>query len=182
VLREMGRDVFLLLMMWSHGNRYLISGREWFTRAWVVQESAMATFATVVLGSFERDWSDFGVAAMFFAFKAYSGPVHGMSAALDIVHGLWGPSRLASPNMGFQPRPPLLLLWLTHGREASNARDMVYALLGLADEEEAFRTDYAKSEKEIFSRVAAYLLRHPNPKIGHPLALLSGVKHYKSIY
>ena len=64
-----------LLKLWS---------RPWFSRAWIVQESAMATSAMVVVGEHERDWVDFGVAALFFAHKSYSVAVRG----LGVVWGL----------------------------------------------------------------------------------------------
>lgn len=68
-----------LLKLWS---------RPWFSRAWIVQESVMATSAMAVVGEHERDWADFGVADLFFAHRSYSGAVRGFGVVLGPVHGL----------------------------------------------------------------------------------------------
>jgi hypothetical protein len=126
-----------------------------------------------------RNWADFGVAAAFFAYKGYGKPVYGFAERLEAASALWSSSRIATGQWNPWRTPLLALLWLAHRAKASDPRDKVYSLLGLALEEEAFEADYTKNVQEVFANVARHLLCYPHPKIGHDLALLASVKHYE---
>ena|SRR2546430_3295560 len=79
-----------------------------------------------------------------------------------------------------KPRSLLELLRTTRRTKATDPRDKVYALLGLADEEMFFEVDYEKDVRDVFTNVARYLLRHPNSRadIRGPL-ILACVEHYE---
>ena len=153
--------------------------RPWFGRAWVFQESSMASSAIAVVGNFKCDWADFEVAARFFAYKGYGGLVYGFAGLLEAASPLWGSSRIATGQRNPARVPLLPLLWLTCRAKAGDPRDKVYSLLGLALEEDYFRADYTKTHREVFARVGRHLLSYPHEKIGDDLALLASVKHYE---
>lgn len=163
--------------------------RPWFSRAWVQQESAMASSAIAMVGGYKRDWADFGVAATFFAYKGYGQPVYGQRGSgfadhLGAASALWSSSLMANGLRNPERSPLLALLWLADRTKATDPRDKVYSLLGLALEEEAlkkdgFEADYTKKEREAFSRLARHLLCYPHPAVKHELALLATAKHYE---
>jgi hypothetical protein len=152
--------------------------RPWFSRVWVFQESRMASSAVVRIGACERDWADFCAASSFFACKSYS-VVKGLAFVLTRVFALCASSRVGSRRAEIQPTPLMGLLESTLRFEATEPRDRVFALLGIAEEEQKFQVDYEKSVKDIYTDISRYFLCHHITKKGdHALRILSNVKHY----
>lgn len=152
--------------------------RPWFSRVWVFQESRMASSAVVRIGAYERDWADFCAASSFFAYKSYSS-VKGFAAILVRVVALCVSSRVGSREAEIQPIPLMDLLESTLRSQATEPRDRVFALLGMAEEEQEFQVNYEKSVKDIYTDVSRYFLcRLITKKDDHALRILSSVKHY----
>jgi hypothetical protein len=157
--------------------------REWFKRVWVYQESAVASTATVKIGTFELDWADLCAAVSFFSLKNYI--MNGLGEAKARVYSICVGSRIGFRRQAYQNMPLITLLEATRCFRATVPKDLVIALLGLALEEGQFtEDDYKLSEKGLFTKVARYLLHHvvpPNHVIQPYISavrLLSHVKHY----
>jgi hypothetical protein len=156
--------------------------REWFRRVWVYQESAVASTATVKIGTFELDWADLCVAVSFFSLKNYI--IQGLGEVKAVVYSICTGSGIGFRRQPCRNMPLIALLEATRFFRAKVPKDRGFALLGLVLEEDQFRDDYRLSEKELFTKVACYLLHHvvsPNhgtqPYIS-ALRLLSHAKHY----
>ena len=174
--------------------------RKWFTRCWVFQESALATAATVQVGHYELDWADLCVASTFFSYKSYSSIVKGHSAALLHVFNLCSSSRIGSGAGEFRSMPlaawifgflgvfsfspvrprftnfrrmPLIeLLISTYRFQATDPKDKVFAVLGLAEEEVNFPVDYKMSLEEICTNVSRLLLLQQARSSSYSLRIL----------
>jgi hypothetical protein len=117
----------------------------------------MASSAVMRIGAYERDWADFCAASSFFAYKSYSA-VKGLAPVLTRVIALCVSS--------IQPTPLMDLLESTLRFQATEPRDRVFALLGMAEEEQEFQVNYEKSIKDIYTDVSRYFLCHHIPKKG----------------
>jgi hypothetical protein len=129
----------------------------------------MASSAVVRIGAYERDWADFCAASSFFAYKSYS-VVKGLAPVLTRVVALCVSS--------IQPTPLMDLLESTLRFQATEPRDRVFALLGMAEEEQEFQVNYEKSIKDIYTDVAILSVSSHPQKGDHALRILSNVKHY----
>ncbi|KAH7270871.1 uncharacterized protein BKA55DRAFT_701462 [Fusarium redolens] len=126
-------------------------GKPWFSRVWILQEVANAKCATVEcnLGS---------IPAKIFALLP-----HAMNfevgeqcqAVLDIM-----PSPLKGSSWWDQNRNLCNLMWKFKGCQATDPRDRVYALLGMASDlkDTGMRADYAKDERAVIQDFCGYLL------------------------
>jgi hypothetical protein len=126
-------------------------GKPWFSRVWILQEVANAKCATVEcnLGS---------IPAKIFALLP-----HAMNfqvgeqcqAVLDIM-----PSPLKGSSWWDQNRNLCNLMWKFRGCQATDPRDRVYALLGMASDmkDTEMRADYAKDERAVIQDFCGYLL------------------------
>jgi len=157
--------------------------REWFRRVWVYQESAVASSATVKIGAFDLDWADLCAAVSFFSLKNYI--VKGLSEVKALVYSICVSSGIGFRRKLYQRMPLISLLEATIYFRATVDKDRVIALLGLALEEDQFsEIDYKLPKKELFTKVACYLLHHvvPHNHGTRPntsaLRLLSHTKHY----
>ena len=83
----------------------------------------MASSAIAVVGEYERDWADFGVATNFFAFKGYCKAVDGFVQLLRTASALWISSRMATGQRNPARSSLLVLLWLADGAKARDPRD-----------------------------------------------------------
>jgi ankyrin repeat protein len=133
------------------GLRSLLS-RSWFKRAWIIQEVAMARSARVMCGTKS-------VSARIFAiFPDLLGITPDMhcQAILDIMPG---PSRKHS--WWAQTRDLHTLLRKFRDSEATNPRDIIYALLGMSSDgcdNDTLVPDYEKPVEEIVRATVAFLL------------------------
>ena len=128
--------------------------RDWFGRAWIVQEVNVASNAIVVCGKQEIQWDHLVEGA--------SKVVHiGMSSvgAMPLTH--WRLMYLVEIKNQFErdKHVPLEIL-LTQARffQAKDPRDNVFAVLGLCPKGEVVAVDYSKDVCHVFRDVTAYLL------------------------
>ncbi|KAK1994346.1 HET domain-containing protein [Colletotrichum falcatum] len=143
----------------------------WFTRVWILQEVSHARAASVCCGR-------------------WSVPAHVLSTAAALVGVDLDPERKAvldlmpSPSTKRYARTKKLynLLQEFRGRRATDPRDMVYALAGIAsdmpegDPEGLLRPDYTKSEVELVRHLQLFLfgdLEHQPGQFSNLGALLA---------
>ncbi|CAJ2505055.1 Uu.00g124490.m01.CDS01 [Anthostomella pinea] len=127
----------------------------YFKRAWVIQEIVMAREASLLWGATQINWELFRVAFYWTALSS--------CGAQYLENGKM------SPMLGFLPslyrgrlRPSTLEeIMLTDARwfEATDPRDKVYALIGLADDGGAISVDYRKSAAQVYADAARYVIR-----------------------
>jgi ankyrin repeat protein len=134
--------------------------RSWFKRVWILQEVANARAAEIVCGTKS-------VSARIFAltpFLAGIVPDPHCQAVLDIMPG---PSRKNS--WWTQKRDLQTLLAKFGGSEASDPRDVIYALLGMSSDvssSDSLKANYEKSVQEAIQDTTFFLLRFPES--GYP--------------
>ncbi|KAF5232664.1 hypothetical protein FANTH_12869 [Fusarium anthophilum] len=125
--------------------------KPWFSRVWVLQEVANAKRATVKCNLGEMSTKIFALLPYLTDTKVSQQ----CQAVLDIMPGemrqssWWNKSR----NLGH-------LLCKFRGCQATDPRDRVYALLGMATDmqESGIRADYAKEEQVVLQELYAYIL------------------------
>jgi hypothetical protein len=162
---------------WLPLNRFF--SRPYFGRVWVFQECGMATSAAVLISEHERDWATIGVAAMFFSYKSYTNPVKALP--LNRVFGLWSCSRIGFGGPEWMVQPLVTFLAMTQTSKASDPRDKMYSLLGLAEEGGAIEADYKKDVVDVYTEVTRYILCHPDKRREwYGLRMLAHVKHYEN--
>ncbi|RMJ17817.1 hypothetical protein CDV36_002500 [Fusarium kuroshium] len=127
-----------------------LTAQSWFTRVWILQEVANA----------RRAWIQCSAGAIDARFLALAPWLLGHSideqaqAVLDIFPG---PSRRWS--WWAEERTLGVLLWKFRRCQATDSRDRVYALLGIASdmENQAIQPDYSKSEQQVLRDTCNYL-------------------------
>ena len=145
--------------------------RPWFSRAWIVQEVAVASQVTLVCGSLEISLEDLAQAVAIFCSLDLHSRV-GSSLGLELFGELFNTRRKCGPWVD-----SLLQLLMRHRwRKATDPRDMVYALAGLARSAKAEQQrqggalqsspppvlvgepDYGAATVDVFTRVACDFL------------------------
>ncbi|KAF5667679.1 heterokaryon incompatibility protein [Fusarium circinatum] len=122
-------------------------GKPWFSRVWILQEVANAKRITVGYNLGEVPGKVFSLLPHAMDVKISEQT----QAVLDIM-----PHRLRrSQNQNL-----CNLLWEFRGCKATDPRDRIYALLGMASDVEniEIRADYAKEEKVVVREFCSYLL------------------------
>jgi len=128
----------------------------WFRRIWILQEIANARVATILCGRKSVSARVFTQVPSIIRLQ----PEPHCQAILDIMPGL---SRQKS---WWAQKRNLYNLLLKFGKsEATNGRDIIYALLGLSSD--AYKSDillpsYAKSTKEVIRDTTSFLLSPTN--------------------
>ena len=139
---------------------------DYFTRVWIIQEVAVAKKVKIVRGKFEIAWDAFGTAVVCLIRKGYLCFLRSYSdlSGLENIAFIWQQHR---KNKRGERRSSLLrLLHETRHYQASNARDKILALLGLADEgienperdADKIEVDYSKSREEVYRNVTRLLI------------------------
>ncbi|KAF6812498.1 heterokaryon incompatibility protein [Colletotrichum plurivorum] len=132
--------------------RWLLS-RPWFTRVWCVQEIVLARSSRVHVGSRFFDWEKLGVTVAWFSEQNlasdYDVPRELQGVSWENAYGMFDTSEISELSF-------LEILTTFRDFDATNPRDKVYGLLGLAIEEalEGFPgVDYRKSVAEVYADV-----------------------------
>ncbi|EMT64801.1 Heterokaryon incompatibility protein 6, OR allele [Fusarium odoratissimum] len=130
--------------------------KPWFSRVWILQEVANAKRATVKCNLGE-------MSTKLFALLPYLTGVEvsqQCQAVLDIM-----PGEMRRSSWWNKSRNLCHLLWKFRGCQASDPRDRVYALLGMATDikESRIRADYAKEEQVVMQELYAYILGEQGP-------------------
>ena len=139
--------------------------RPWFTRVWVLQEVAVSRQATVYCGEHELDWSAFGLAAAWLSrnnILAQTGS-EGFRATDNVTLMFL----FANPEvLRRQGSDPLALLWMMKDYDATDARDKLFASLGLIynDDSESrwphlLKPNYTKTTEDVYRDLVIHLLR-----------------------
>ena len=130
--------------------------RGWFQRIWVIQELVCAGKATIMCGNQSMDWERFqGFAGRFHKDHKYS-----RVAMNDPVHNLTQMRREKEQRRLRNQSSLLYLLSAFRSCQASDPRDKIFALVGLADQRTiaACTPDYSKKVSEIYSSLASHLI------------------------
>ncbi|KAL7893891.1 heterokaryon incompatibility domain-containing protein, partial [Trichoderma sp. TUCIM 5745] len=131
------------------GLRSLLS-RPWFRRVWILQEVASAKSAIVCCGNLAVAANIFAIAPIIFGVKP---SVHCQSV-IDIMPGPW------RQTSWWREKPSLYTLLLRFGEtEASEPRDLIYALTAIAAESDSpiLTPDYNKTESRLVCDVVGFL-------------------------
>ena len=138
--------------------------RDWFSRVWVIQEVAMASEAVIVWGTETLDWETFRL-----------GLSHGMKSDLFHLKTLGLSTEIAfrrfealasviEPESNLTPVARLLqFLGKFRDWKASDARDKVFALLGLVENDLSqyeIAPDYQLSTEQTFVNTARNILKY----------------------
>ncbi|UJO19918.1 uncharacterized protein CLAFUR5_10435 [Fulvia fulva] len=155
--------------------------RDWFGRAWVLQEAVLARHAVIRCGRFEEDWKVF--CAFVCDYRRYyrddaRGLVKGtwqyngldgnrdrmnlaMSKELEMLRWINLPFSIATISAARTDGleiPILQLLGYVRLQSATDARDKVYAIMGLLSEDQRSRLprpDYDAEVMEVYIALAA---------------------------
>lgn len=148
--------------------------REWFSRVWTKQEAIFAISATMFIGEEHLDWLHFILAMQFFVLKRLSPTKLAKELILTCMASrAWSAS--STPlfyNLEF-------LLPSTRNLKASEPRDNIYGILGLAKKDwygRGILIDYEKPVKELFTQTTRYLISR-SYDVGFSLNVLSFVGH-----
>ena len=156
----------------------------WWTRIWVVQEAVLPPKATVVLGSLHAQWDMLAAASNFFE-------LHLATCCSTLFNRLDSEYKNAielcmvrirevtTERDRYQAtgsvRDAFDLIWQYRNREATDPRDMVYGLLGIASDlggNGGITPDYSCSRHELYLRTALLIIRRTKT-----LRILEGIRH-----
>ena len=136
--------------------------RGWFSRGWCFQEAILGETATVLCGESTASWVDLkdALSALSY-FGLHQHIQHGWQLQHVIMMGKIADMIHQTPNPFHPQRSLIHLLQMTHMRGTANAKDKVYAYLGLVREgrDEALQPDYSKSVEQIYHETATHLLK-----------------------
>jgi hypothetical protein len=148
----------------------LISERTWWERVWVVQETSLASSATVILGSRAILWSHFERWGYSFSRHAsgccnqqYKSLSENPRALITIHHSIQciAESRvILRRDDGRQGSSDQLLhqLWSTRSRKSEDPRDKVFSLLGLVNAT-SINPDYSLTTLQVYTEVVKLQLK-----------------------
>lgn len=126
--------------------------RDWFRRAWIIQEVVAAPTVSIVCGSWMIDWND-----LFFAMHLID---HELQPTKHIDSTSWKPFLALAEHREWEARQGrwslFLLLEAFRHVHSSLKRDRFFSLLGLANDGhlEEFEPDYGCPFKDIVCRFA----------------------------
>ncbi len=126
--------------MWSdvlHGLNDILS-REWFERAWTMQEAILARRAVLHIGAQTMDWDDFRR-------RISKSDGSGLQIRNYLVHEVFA-AHEAIQKREYSLSQFLLLSW---PRKAYDPRDKVFSLLGLLPDQ-LFKVDYSRSTRDVY--------------------------------
>jgi hypothetical protein len=129
-------------------------GLAWFRRIWVIQEVAFAP-VVMYIGTIEVNWAHVGVAARWLAYKGYAIFRWPSIAA----HYLRAAAAYEARQLSGSSIHALMRLY---PNEATDPRDKVYGLLGLANDVEQsnplLRPDYTKCVDQVYMDVVRHTI------------------------
>ncbi|KAB8267889.1 heterokaryon incompatibility protein-domain-containing protein [Aspergillus minisclerotigenes] len=134
--------------------RLFLSAVKWWKRVWVIQEVVIASRIMILYGSMIAPWEMFVQAANRVLgnsqMQISSLAVNDTKILLEFSRRILS---IESIRARWQSPEQITLLQLLHqfsGREATDPRDKVYALLGLAKDKPTVEPNYAASERDVF--------------------------------
>ncbi|XTI94194.1 ankyrin repeat-containing domain protein [Cenococcum geophilum] len=142
-------------MRWRKGMEFIL-GRPWFSRIWILQEIANARVATILCGKKSVSARTFAQVPPLIGLQ----PHPHCQAILDIMPGL---SRKVS--WWSDKRNLHTLLAKFRGSQATDERDIIYALLGISSDacrSDILLPDYTKSLQQVIRDTISFLLSPTN--------------------
>jgi hypothetical protein len=159
----------------------MLMQRHWFNRVWIIQEFLAAKDVLILCGSFTIRWEHLVKASCFFSqllvgrlvvlglFNDY--PWLTESFRGTIAHA--NRFNIFRTRLGEDSQPLHLMEYLVLGSdyEATNPRDKVYALLGIAARNPRFHPNYRMDVKTVFVDATRFVINE-----SQDLAILSAVE------
>lgn len=141
--------------------------RPWFHRAWTFQEACLSTRCQLLCGEYSLSWGTIVSATLYLSTRGMVSAVFGSSA--DILVAL---AQFSAANPSRHTPYLSILLPLTRRLEATDDRDKVYALLGLAKRTglPPLQPSYTQSTFKTYSAAAKAMIAQEGG-----LSVLSGV-------
>ncbi|KAK0511293.1 hypothetical protein JMJ35_005866 [Cladonia borealis] len=160
--------IFNLNLLDSESGKALreLLGRSWFRRIWVVQELVCASKATITCGSHEMEWERFLNVAGRINETGYLQGIADESVS-DALFALAGMLRGRQMRQQRENDDLETLLYSYRGCLASDPRDKVFALVGMASGQiaAAYTPNYSIEALEVYKNLAIQLIiaeRNPN--------------------
>jgi Heterokaryon incompatibility protein (HET) len=158
--------------VWRH--IVVLFQREWFRRAWIIQEIVLASEVKIICGPWEISWDDiFAAVKICLDWSSTLGVAH--NRVREMLYSLKPPYTLAQTRTAFKktqlsPRFNMMALLDEFAYTQSTKEcDKLFALLGISSDAEtaAFDPDYSSSIETIARRYAAEFISR-----GHAMDLL----------
>ncbi|PCD41064.1 hypothetical protein AU210_003623 [Fusarium oxysporum f. sp. radicis-cucumerinum] len=139
---------------------FAVLKRDWFYRAWIVQEVSVSPHATVLCGDMELSWSDIVQAIQYLADTGL-----GLTLGLIAINQLHKLDYLRRCYLEGQTIDPLHLLVLTRGARATQAEDHIFAFHGFYHNAESFEYNltlpkYPVDYDMVYIQTANKMLNH----------------------
>ncbi|KAI0540009.1 heterokaryon incompatibility protein-domain-containing protein [Xylaria digitata] len=141
-----------------------VVSRPWWNRIWIVQELCLARRARVIVGQSSMEWKAF-VRAVDVASYHHPASLGLARSAFSILIDLkddWDWARYGETEFGRStPESNSLLPLLARLRwnQATDARDKVYGLLGLANDGDAVSAKYEITAEEVYQNAALAIIQ-----------------------
>ncbi|KAJ5648793.1 uncharacterized protein N7484_002516 [Penicillium longicatenatum] len=129
--------------------------RPWFRRIWIIQEVAVSREAWVWCGRFAVQWKDFALALKYAKEAGLATKINGN--LFERVHRI-ELVRQEVADSNFTQRDVHHLLFRYYDFLATNRKDKVYAVLGLA-KEPIVNVDYGLDDRQVYIDAAVEILR-----------------------
>jgi hypothetical protein len=128
--------------------------RPWWTRVWIIQELCLASHAMVICGNSSASWEafTFGLAHCLDDEDSFV-PLQKFATYHSLAR-----TRLNLPNSSSRP-DLLVLLSAFRWFRATDPRDKVYSLLGMAKESDIL-PDYKETVESCYKRIAHFIILH----------------------
>ena len=136
--------------------------RPYFTRAWVVQEAALAREAVLMCGDRTLSWTTIqNIRAAYEGLWGWlSGTVRRLNEVFAVAWSMHRRAKPANPWIKYEHMPRLEhYLWKFAANRCSDEHDFLYAYLGLVElEKGSIEIDYAKSRQEAYTEATRAMI------------------------
>lgn len=139
--------------------------REWFNRAWIIQEVVFAKTVTLLCGEHSMSWNELRLFSHYLATSSWTmllKQLTGSLAASGVIEpGHNTPARLAAAQRTWKAAHEdafLYALIRARSSRSGNPRDKVYSQLGLGIAD--IFPDYQASIADVYITAATYILEH----------------------
>ena len=178
------KDIRSFLMLKGHKVLEKLLERSWFRRIWVIQELICAMKATITCGSHAMEWERFLDVAARIKSTRYYGPF-GDESVHNALYSLGGMRRERQLRQQREKTHLETMLYSYRCCLASDPRDKVFALVGIANEQNAvaYTPDYTKDVLKVYRDLAIHLIiagGHPDILVNCAHITRSHIPHLPS--
>lgn len=154
-----------------------VLNRQWWSRVWIQQELGVASQAAFLCGTSTINWLDFSLGMHFLKYLMLAGEGQ-FAQNPSFLKAFLGPGITLDLRQEWnKKRFSLLDVVSTHGSlkfgNASDPRDRVFALLGVAEDDLGIRPDYNLSTAEVYCVLVKAQIQSVNIKDSRRLSILS---------